>query len=106
MPWAGFSRSGGYRRIREGWGRGTAVWPPAVRRGVQTKEGRHQRGGKWGAEALRAERRRCFICRPQAAPHAGVHWEQVSRLCRSGPRNGVASRRVGLGSLRRDGAGT
>ena len=54
MPRAGFSRSGGYRRIREGWGRGTAVWPQAVRRSVQTKKGRHPRG-RWGAEALPAE---------------------------------------------------
>ena len=76
MPRAGFCRSGGYRRIREGWGEGTAVWPPAVRRGVQTKKGRHLRG-RWGAEARRVERCRCFICRPETASHAGVYWEQV-----------------------------
>ena len=35
----------GYRRIREGWGGGTAVWPPAVRRGVQTKKIVTQEGG-------------------------------------------------------------
>ena len=64
MPRAGFSRSGGYRRIQEGWGRGTAVWPPAVRRGVQKKEGRHPRG-RWGTEARRVKRRRCLICAPR-----------------------------------------
>ena len=45
MPRAGLTRSGRYRSIREGWGRGTAVWPPAVRRGVQTKKVVTQEGG-------------------------------------------------------------
>ena len=40
-----------------------------------------QEGG--GAEARRVER--CFICRPQTAPPAGVYWEQVRRL--RGPRS-------------------
>ena len=102
MPRAGFGRSGGYRRIREGWGGGTAVWPQAVRRGVQTKKGRHPRG-RWGAEARRVERCRCFICRPETASHAGVYWEQVGRLCGLRSRNGLACGRQSFGSLRGDG---
>ena len=105
MPRAGFSRSGGYQRIQKGWRREPAVCIPAVRPGVLKKESRHPRG-RWGAEALRAEQGRCFICRPQAAPHAGIYWEQVGRLCGLGPRNGVAHWREGLGSLHRNRAGT
>ena len=95
-------RSGGYRWIREGWGGGTAVWPPAVRRGVQTKKGRHPRG-RWGAEARRVEGCGSFICRPQTASHAGVYWEQVGRLCGPCSRNGLAFGCQSFGSLRGDG---
>ena len=101
MPRAGFSRSGGYRRIRKGWRREPALCIPAVRRGVQTKEGRHSTRGRWGAEALRAERRRSFICRPQEAPHAGVYWEQVGRLCGPLSRNGLACGRQSFSAVRR-----
>ena len=55
------------------------------RKQVVTQEG----GG--GAEARRVERRRCFICRPQAAPHAGVYWEKVGCLRGPRPRNGGGS---------------
>ena len=94
MPRAGFGKSGGYRRIREGRGGGTAVWPPAVRRGVQTKKGRHPRG-RWGAEARRVERCGFFICRAQAASHAGVYWEQVGRLCTFAPLRTPSNKRDG-----------
>ena len=62
--------------------------------------------GEWVAEARRAERCRCFICRPQTASHAGVYWEQVGCLCGPRPRNGVADRHSNLLLLRRDGAAT
>ena len=100
MPRARLSGSRGYRRIREGWG--TAVWPPAVRRGVQKEEGRHPRG-KWGAEARRVERCGWFVCRPRAASHAGVYWEQVGCLCGPRSRNGLAYGRQSFGSVRGDG---
>ena len=60
-----------------------------------------QEGG--GAQKIGVERCRCVICRPQMASHAGVHWEPVGPLCGPRPRNGVARRREGLGSLRGDG---
>ena len=52
MPWGGFSRSQGYRGIRNGWGRGPAVRFRAVQRGVQKKKGHR---GRWGVEARRVE---------------------------------------------------
>ena len=103
MPWGGFSRSRGYRGIRKGWGRGPAVRFRAVRRSVQTKKGHHPRG-RWGAEARRVERHRCFICRPQTAPPACVCREQVGGLCRPHTTDRVADRYSNLLSLRRNGA--
>ena len=60
--------------------------------------------GRWGAEARRVERRRCFICRLQTAPPAGVYWEQVGRLRGPRSRNGLDDRHSNLLSLRRNGA--
>ena len=69
------------------------------------KKGHHPRG-RWGAEARRVERRRCFICRPQMAPPAGVYQEQVGGLCRPHTTDGVADRHSNLLSLRRNGLRT
>ena len=44
--------------------------------GCTNEKGHHPRG-RWGAEARRVERRRCFICRPQTAPQlafTGSKW--------------------------------
>ena len=48
----------------------------AFGRGVQTKKGHHPRK-RWGTEARRVQRRRCFICRPQTAPAAGAFADPV-----------------------------
>ena len=103
MPLGGFSRSLRYRGIRKGWGRGPAVRFQAVLRGVQTKKGHHPRG-RWGREAQRVERRKCFICCPQMAPPVGVYWEQVGRLRGPRSRNGLDDRHLNLLSLRCNGA--
>ena len=60
--------------------------------------------GRWGTEARRVERHRCFICCPQTAPPAGIYWEQVDRLRRPHTTDGVAEQHSNLLSLRRNGA--
>ena len=105
MPWDGFSRSQGYRGIGKWWGKGQAVRFRAVRQGVQMKKGHLPRVG-WGTEALRVDRHRCFICRPETASYAGVSWEQVDRLRRPHTTDGVAYQHSDLLSLRRNGART
>ena len=102
MPWGGFRGSLGYQGIQKGWGRGPAVRFRAIQRGVQMKKGHR---GRWGAEARRVERRRCFIiCCPQTAPPAGVYWEQVDCLRRLHTTDGVADRHSNVLSLLRNGA--
>ena len=106
MPRAGFSRSGDTEGFEKD-GEENQLYAFQLSDEVYKRKKVVTQEGSGGAQKL-SELSDVDVsyAAPQAAPHAGVHWEQVGRLCRPGPRNGVASRREGLGSLRHDGAGT